>query len=132
MVILKVSIVLFVIFAGFAYIKTANWHPFAPFGLGGLSFFGWIPPGTKVVDHKPVGMLAGSAVIFFAYIGFDSISTHSEEAKNPRRDLPIGIITSLVVCTVLYILVAGAHRDGPLRTTSTRTRRSPTPSSRWA
>jgi APA family basic amino acid/polyamine antiporter len=107
MVILKVAIVLFVIVAGFRYIDTANWKPFAPFGLGGLSFFGWVPPGTTVVDNKPTGMLAGAAVIFFAYIGFDSISTHSEEAKNPRRDLPIGIITSLVLCTILYILVAG-------------------------
>src|SRR5262249_51631316 len=53
------------------------------------------------------GMLAGAAVIFFAFIGFDSISTHSEEARNPRRDLPIGIITSLILCTLLYILVAG-------------------------
>ena len=55
---------------------------------------------------KPVGMLAGSAIIFFAYIGFDSVSTHSEEAKNPKRDLPIGIIVSLVLCTFLYIAVA--------------------------
>jgi APA family basic amino acid/polyamine antiporter len=107
MVILKVAIVLFVIVAGFAYIKTANWLPFAPYGYGGISFFGWNLPGAFLVDGKPAGMLAGSAVIFFAYIGFDSISTHSEEAKNPQRDLPVGIITSLLVCTVLYILVAG-------------------------
>src|SRR2546428_3337549 len=51
-------------------------------------------------------MLAGAAVIFFAYIGFDSISTHAEEARNPKRDVPIGIITSLILCTVLYIAVA--------------------------
>ena len=51
-------------------------------------------------------MLAGAAMIFFAYIGFDSVSTHSEEAKNPKRDLPIGIIVSLVLCTFLYIAVA--------------------------
>ena len=52
-------------------------------------------------------MLAGAATIFFAYIGFDSVSTHAEEAKNPKRDVPIGIIASLILCTVLYILVAG-------------------------
>jgi APA family basic amino acid/polyamine antiporter len=107
MVIVKVTIVLFVIAVGIFYFKWANWANFAPFGYGGLSFFGWVPPGTTVVAGKPAGMLAGAAVIFFAYIGFDSISTHSEEAKNPQRDLPIGIITSLVVCTILYILVAG-------------------------
>ena len=107
MVIVKVAIVLFVIAVGVFYIRTENWSNFAPFGYGGLSFFGWVPPGTTVVDGKPAGMLAGAAVIFFAYIGFDSISTHSEEAKNPQRDLPIGIISSLIICTILYILVAG-------------------------
>jgi APA family basic amino acid/polyamine antiporter len=106
MVIIKVSIVLFVIAVGVFYIKTANWTPFAPFGYGGLSFFGWTP-GRVNAEGKPIGVLAGAAVIFFAYIGFDSISTHSEEAKNPQRDLPIGIISSLVICTLLYILVAG-------------------------
>ncbi len=105
MVIVKVAIVLFVIGVGATFIKTINWSPFAPFGYGGLSFFGW-NPGQADAQGKPVGMLAGSAVIFFAYIGFDSISTHSEEAKNPQRDLPIGIIASLVICTILYILVA--------------------------
>src|SRR5207244_3629333 len=54
---------------------------------------------------EPVGVLAGAAIIFFAYIGFDSVSTHAEEAKNPRRDVPIGIICSLLICTVLYIAV---------------------------
>src|SRR6185503_12404229 len=54
---------------------------------------------------KPVGVLAGAAIIFFAYIGFDSVSTHAEEAKRPARDVPIGIIASLCICTVLYILV---------------------------
>ncbi|HEY4262757.1 MAG TPA: amino acid permease, partial [Schlesneria sp.] len=56
-------------------------------------------------SREPLGMLAGSAIIFFAYIGFDSVSTHAEEAKNPQRDVPIGIISSLVLCTILYILV---------------------------
>src|SRR5438045_3663266 len=54
---------------------------------------------------KPLGMLAGAAIIFFAYIGFDSVSTHAEEARNPKRDVPIGIIASLVICTVLYVAV---------------------------
>ena len=107
MVIVKVAIVLFVIAVGVTFVKTVNWTPFAPYGFGGLSFFGWVPSGTTIVNNRPAGMLAGAAVIFFAFIGFDSISTHSEEAKNPQRDLPIGIITSLIVCTILYILMAG-------------------------
>jgi basic amino acid/polyamine antiporter, APA family len=86
MVFIKVTIVLFVIFAGIRYIKPENWHPFMPFGWRGVA--------------------AGAATIFFAYIGFDSISTHAEEAKNPKRDVPIGILTSLFVCTILYIAVA--------------------------
>ena len=68
-------------------------------------------------------MLAGAAIIFFAYIGFDSVSTHAEEAKNPQRDVPIGIIASLLICTVLYIAVVGrAHRHGAATTSSTSTR----------
>ena len=61
--------------------------------------------GQVNAGGQPVGMLAGAAIIFFAYIGFDSVSTHAEEAKNPQRDVPIGIIASLVICTVLYIAV---------------------------
>jgi APA family basic amino acid/polyamine antiporter len=61
--------------------------------------------GQVNAGGQPVGMLAGAAIIFFAYIGFDSVSTHAEEAKNPKRDVPIGIIASLVICTVLYIAV---------------------------
>jgi APA family basic amino acid/polyamine antiporter len=90
-VFVKVSVVLFVIALGFLYIDRANWghdwHSFAPMGFGGIS--------------------AGAAYIFFAYIGFDAVSTTAQEAKNPQRDLPIGIIASLLICTVLYILVAG-------------------------
>jgi len=62
--------------------------------------------GEHAVGGQPLGMLAGAGMIFFAYIGFDSVSTHAEEAKNPQRDVPIGIIVSLVLCTVLYIAVA--------------------------
>lgn len=86
MVILKVAVVLFVIVVGATYVNTANWHPYLPFGIGGV--------------------LQGSAYVFFAYIGFDAVSTHAEEAINPQRDIPIGILASLGFCTVLYILVA--------------------------
>jgi APA family basic amino acid/polyamine antiporter len=105
-VIVKVAVVLFVILAGAFYVNPANWDPFAPYGLGGLSFFGKTIWGQEGAGGEPLGMLAGAAVIFFAYIGFDSVSTHAEEAKNPARDVPIGIIASLVVCTVLYIAVS--------------------------
>jgi len=80
--------------------------PFAPFGYTGFSFFGHTVLGQTGQGGEPLGMLAGAAIIFFAYIGFDSVSTHAEEAKNPSRDVPIGIIVSLVLCTVLYIAVA--------------------------
>ncbi len=86
MVVVKLAVVFLVIGLGSQYIRTENWHPFLPFGAPGV--------------------LKGSAYIFFAYIGFDSVSTHAEEAKNPQRDVPIGIIASLSLCTVLYILVA--------------------------
>ncbi len=102
---IKVSVVVFVIVVGAFYVKAANWHPFAPFGWAGLSLFGHTVWGQTGPDGSPVGMLAGAAMIFFAYIGFDSVSTHAEEARNPQRDVPIGIIASLVICTVLYILV---------------------------
>jgi APA family basic amino acid/polyamine antiporter len=102
----KLVIVLFVIVLGAMYINKANWHPFAPFGFAGISFFGRTVFGKTGLGGAPVGVLAGAATIFFAYIGFDSVSTHSEEAKNPQRDVPIGIITSLLVCTVLYIGVS--------------------------
>jgi APA family basic amino acid/polyamine antiporter len=89
-VVVKVAVVLFVIWVGFKYVNTENWghdwSSFAPYGFSGIG--------------------AGAAYIFFAYIGFDAVSTTAQEAKNPQRDLPIGIITSLVMCTALYILVA--------------------------
>jgi basic amino acid/polyamine antiporter, APA family len=90
-VMLKVSVVLFVIILGLKYVDTSNWgHDWASFAPMGFS-----------------GIGAGAAYIFFAYIGFDAVSTTAQEAKNPQRDLPIGIIASLIVCTILYILVAG-------------------------
>ena len=105
MVFVKVSAVLFVILTGVFYIHPENWRPFAPYGWTGVSFFGHPLLGQVDASRHPVGMFAGAAIIFFAYIGFDSVSTHAEEAKNPARDVPIGIIASLVVCTVLYIAV---------------------------
>jgi len=90
-VVIKLAVVLFVIGLGIRYVSASNWggdwHTFAPFGFSGI--------GT------------GAAYIFFAYIGFDAVSTTAQEAKNPQRDLPIGIILSLLICTVLYITVAG-------------------------
>jgi APA family basic amino acid/polyamine antiporter len=106
MVMIKVVIVLFVIGVGAFYVDPANWKPFAPFGYTGVAFFGKTLIGQEGAGGAPLGMLAGAAVIFFAYIGFDSVSTHAEEAKRPQRDVPIGIIASLVICTVLYIAVA--------------------------
>jgi APA family basic amino acid/polyamine antiporter len=105
-VMLKIAVVLFVIVVGAQYVDPANWRPFAPFGLTGVSFFGNTLFGQTGPAGEPVGMLAGAAIVFFAYIGFDSVSTHAEEARNPSRDVPIGIIVSLVLCTVLYIAVA--------------------------
>jgi APA family basic amino acid/polyamine antiporter len=98
--------VFFVIAVGAFYVNPANWHPFAPFGLTGVSFFGKTVLGQTDAGGQPLGMLAGAAIIFFAYIGFDSVSTHAEEARRPHRDVPIGIVTSLIVCTVLYIAVS--------------------------
>jgi APA family basic amino acid/polyamine antiporter len=107
MVIVKLAIVLFVIVVGAFYVDPANWHPFAPYGYTGISFFGHTLFGQTGSGGAPLGVLAGAAIIFFAYIGFDSVSTHAEEAKNPKRDVPIGIIASLIICTVLYIVVSG-------------------------
>jgi APA family basic amino acid/polyamine antiporter len=87
MVSIKLAAVLFFIVVGVGYVKPENWSPFAPYGWPGI--------------------MAAGAVVFFAYIGFDAVSTTAEEAKNPSRDLPIGIISSLIVCTLLYLLVAG-------------------------
>jgi len=110
MVAVKLVIVLMVIAIGGYLILTvygtANWHPFAPYGYTGVSFFGKTIFGKTASGGEPLGMFAGAAIIFFAYIGFDSVSVHSEEAKEPARDVPKGIIWSLVICTILYILVS--------------------------
>src|SRR6476620_3082640 len=86
-VITKVSVVVFVIAFGAFLIHPTNWHPFVPTGIGGV--------------------MSGAAIVFFAFIGFDAVSTTAEETKNPQRDMPIGIIASLIICTVLYVLMAG-------------------------
>jgi len=93
-VIVKLAIVLLVIGFGFMYVNSDNWHPFVPANTGTFGEFGWS------------GIVRGAAVIFFAYIGFDAVSTAAQEAKNPQRDMPIGILGSLAICTVLYILMS--------------------------
>jgi APA family basic amino acid/polyamine antiporter len=104
MVGIKVAAVLFVIVVGANYIQVSNWtNNFAPNGWTGVSFFGIPVLGQTNASGEPIGMLAGAAIIFFAYIGFDSVSTHAEEAVRPQRDVPIGIIASLIICTILYI-----------------------------
>jgi len=93
-VVVKVLIVLLVIVFGFAHINTANWKPFMPENTGEIGHFGLS------------GIVRGAAVVFFAYIGFDAVSTAAQEARNPQRDMPIGILGSLGVCTILYVLMA--------------------------
>ncbi|MGH9870678.1 MAG: amino acid permease [Candidatus Polarisedimenticolia bacterium] len=105
MVAIKVAAVLFVILVGMFFINPDNWRPFAPFGLTGMSFFGKPMLGQVDAGGQPLGMLAGAALAFFAYIGFDAVSTQAEEAKRPSRDVPIGILASLGICTVLYVAV---------------------------
>src|SRR5437867_3687774 len=106
MVAVKLVIVLMVIGIGVFFINTANWHPFAPYGYTGVSFFGNTVFGQHAAGGEPLGMFAGAAIIFFAYIGFDSVSVHSEEAREPAKDVPKGIIASLIICTILYIAVS--------------------------
>jgi APA family basic amino acid/polyamine antiporter len=84
---LKLGVIVFVIVAGADHVDPANWHPFAPFGWSGV--------------------MAGGAVVFFSYIGFDCVTTAAEESRNPERDMPIGILGSLAICTLLYLLVSG-------------------------
>jgi APA family basic amino acid/polyamine antiporter len=106
MVFLKVTVVIFVILVGAFYVNPANWHPFAPYGMSGLTFFGHTILGETAPGGKPVGMLAGAAIIFFAYIGFDAVSTAAEETKDAARDMPFGIVMSLLITTVLYIAIS--------------------------
>jgi APA family basic amino acid/polyamine antiporter len=105
LVAIKLAAVLLVIVVGARYVTAANWHPFAPFGFAGLSLFGHMVAGSTDAGGRPVGMLAGAALAFFAYIGFDSVSTQTEEARRPQRDVPIALLASLLICTGLYIAV---------------------------
>jgi basic amino acid/polyamine antiporter, APA family len=91
---IKVTVVLLFIIFGLRYIDTANWHPLVPPNAGHFGTFGWS------------GVMAASGVIFFAYIGFDAVSTAAQETKNPQRDMPIGILASLIICTILYVIVS--------------------------
>lgn len=86
MVGIKILVLVFFIVVGFTYVQPANWTPFTPNGFAGIS--------------------AGAAIVFFAYIGFDAVSTVAEETRNPQRNLPIGIIASLIICTIFYAVVA--------------------------
>ncbi len=93
-VMIKVTVIVLFIGFGMWYIQGANWHPYIPPNTGEFGKFGWS------------GVVQAAGVIFFAYIGFDAVSTAAQEAKNPQRDMPIGILVSLGICTVLYIAVA--------------------------
>jgi basic amino acid/polyamine antiporter, APA family len=94
LVVIKSVVLVIFVAAGIAYVRRDNLTPFIPPNTGEFGHFGWS------------GVLRGSAVMFFAYIGFDAVSTAAQEAKNPQRDLPFGILVSLALCTVLYIAVA--------------------------
>jgi APA family basic amino acid/polyamine antiporter len=96
-VVVKIAIVLLVIAFGFQYVDAANWEPFIPARetlADGSARYGW------------QGIIQGAAIVFFSYIGFDAVSTAAQEAKNPQRDMPIGMLTSLGVCTLLYVLMS--------------------------
>ena len=93
-VFIKLAVVLLFIVLAAPHVNPANWHPFIPPNTGHREHFGFS------------GVVAGAAIVFFAYIGFDSVTTTAQEAKNPQRDMPIGILGSLVICTVLYIIVS--------------------------
>ena len=113
LVVIKIAVVLLVIVVGAFYIKTANYHPFIPPSkpksdeVSGLTqpliqaLFGFEPTSFGIF-----GVVAAASVVFFAYIGFDIVATAAEETRNPKRDMPRGIIGSLVICTVLYVLVS--------------------------
>jgi len=91
---IKVTVILLFIGCCAGFVHRANWHPFIPANTGTFGQFGWS------------GMVRGAAVVFFAYIGFDAVSTAAQESRNPQRDMPIGILTSLAICSVLYVAVS--------------------------
>jgi basic amino acid/polyamine antiporter, APA family len=93
-VLLKVAIVLLVVGVGLSHVSAANWHPLIPPNSGEWGTYGWS------------GVLRGAGLVFFAYIGFDTVSTAAQESKHPQRDMPIGILGSLAICTLLYVVVS--------------------------
>jgi len=93
-VILKVGIVLLVVLVGLPHVRPANWTPFIPPNTGEWGSYGWS------------GVLRGAGLVFFSYIGFDTVSTAAQESKNPQRDMPLGILGSLAICTLLYVVVS--------------------------
>ena len=93
-VVIKLAVILLFIVGAAHAVNPANWHPFMPANTGSAEHFGW------------TGVMTGAGIVFFAYIGFDAVSTAAQEARNPKKDMPVGIIGSLIVCTVLYIVVA--------------------------
>ena len=95
-VIVKLSTIAIFIVLASMHLNTDNWHPFMPYG--------WV---STLENGKNIGVLAGASLVFFAYFGFDAVSTAADEAKNPQRDLPIGLIASLTFCTIVYIIVSG-------------------------
>ncbi len=114
MVITKVSVIILFVALGFMFVKSANWHPFIPANKvesTPISHYGSLWGWLKAYSHEfgkygISGIFRGAGVIFFAYIGFDAVSTAAQEAKNPQRDMPVGILGSLGISTILYILVA--------------------------
>jgi basic amino acid/polyamine antiporter, APA family len=109
---IKIAVVLLVIVAGLFFIKGANYHPFIPHQESGPSVAGGKAPmiqvlfGITPVNFGWLGVFAAAAVVFFAFIGFDVVATAAEETRRPQRDLPIGIIASLTICTILYVAVS--------------------------
>jgi APA family basic amino acid/polyamine antiporter len=93
-VVIKVAVVLLIVVGGAMFVDAANWHPFIPANQGAFGSYGWS------------GVFRGAAVVFFAYIGFDAVSTSAQEARNPQRDMPISIFGTLAICTFLYVLVS--------------------------
>ena len=94
-VMLKLTIIFLIVAVGLSHINPDNWKPFIPPNTGEWGTFGWS------------GVLRGAGLVFFAYIGFDAVSTAAQEAKNPQKDMPFGILGSLAICTLLYVLVSG-------------------------
>ena len=112
---IKIAVVLFFIIFGIFYVNTANWSPFVPPAGGAVESVSTEGGGPSLLQFLTgaeqqafgfAGIITAAAIVFFAYIGFDVVATTSEEARNPQRDLPIGILGSLVICTILYILVS--------------------------